>query len=74
MANLKQVLTEAKASVYGGKAFEQRIADGGFSLRVQRTTTWNSMTPRVAIHVWHREEGAKKSRLLKKSEWLKLVS
>lgn len=74
MTVLKQVLAEAKASVYGGKKFEQRIADGGFSIRVQRTDTWNSYTPRIAIHVWHQEDGAKKCRLLKKAEWLKLIA
>ena len=74
MATLKTVLEEATASVRGGKAFEQRIADGGYSLRVQRTDTWNSHTPRVAIHVWHRPEGTTgKSRLLLKKEWAQLV-
>ena len=47
MAHIKTVMAEAVGQVQGGKAFEQRIADGGYSLRVQRTSKWNSRTARV---------------------------
>lgn len=74
MFDLKTVLNEARVAVINGKAFEQRIADGGYSLRVQRTDRWNSRAPRVVIHVWHRAPGEKKSRLLTKAEWQSLVA
>lgn len=74
MFDLKTVFTEAHASVMNGKAFEQRIADGGYSLRVQRTTRRNSRVPRVVVHVWHRTNPGKQARLLRKAEWQALVA
>lgn len=74
MAHLKIVLAEATANVQAGKAWEQRIADGGYSLRVQRTTRWNQRHQHIITHVWHREEGAKKSKLVPKAVWAKLIA
>lgn len=74
MFDLKTALAEARVAVINGKAFEQRIADGGYSLRVQRTDRWNSRAPRVVIHVWHRANAGEKSRLLTKAEWQALVA
>lgn len=74
MSHIKTVMAEAVGQVQGGKAFEQRIADGGYSLRVQRTSKWNSRTARVIVHVWHQTEPGQKSRLLSKAEWSKLIA
>jgi hypothetical protein len=74
MQTLKTAINEVTAEVYGGKCIAHGVADGGYEIRVQRADTWNSRTPRFVVHVWHREEGAKKSRLLKKAEWLPMVA
>ena len=74
MAHIKTVMAEAIAQVQGGKTLEQRIADGGYSVRVQRTARWNSRTARIVIHVWHQAEPGQKSRLLSKAEWAQLIA
>jgi hypothetical protein len=74
MPDLKTVLAEARKNVEQGKAFEQRIADGGYSLRVQRTTRWNQRHQHVIVHVWHRANPGEKSRLLRKEEWQALIA
>jgi hypothetical protein len=74
MATLQQALNDAKAAVFtGSKDIAQGVADGGYQIRVQRTTKWNSRTPRVVVHVWHRAADFGKARLMKKAEWMELV-
>lgn len=73
MATFQQTMNETKAMVFGGKCIAYGTADGGYEIRVQRAGNWNSRTPRIVVHVWHREAGAPKARLMKKAEWARLL-
>jgi len=73
MTTLQQAINGAKAEVYSGKCIAHGTAAGGYEIRVQRTDTWNSRTPRFVVHVWHLEAGAPKARLMKKAEWTRLL-
>ncbi|MFO0204266.1 MAG: hypothetical protein ACK528_14185 [Alphaproteobacteria bacterium] len=74
MPNLKTVLAEATAIVQNGNAFQQRIADGGYSLRVQRTQRRLSNKISIVTHVWHQSAPGTKSRLLTKQEVQALIA